>query len=209
MARYLGAQCRLCRREGMKLFLKGTRCITEKCPFAKRPTPPGMHTRARRKPSYYALQLREKQKVKRMYGMQEKQFRKFYEMATKSKGVTGRMLIQNLERRLDNVVFRSLFALSRNQARQFVSPGETVIKGRRVNIPSYLVREGETIELKVKDSLKKLIKEHIEMSSKERSVPDWLKVDKENLTIRVDRLPEREDLVLAVNEQLIIELYSK
>lgn len=209
MARYLGAQCRLCRREGMKLFLKGIRCVTEKCPFTKRPTPPGMHARARGKPSYYALQLREKQKVKRMYGMQEKQFRRFYEVANKSKGVTGRMLIQLLERRLDNVLFRSLLALSRNQARQFATHGVAFIDGRRTDIPSYLVKEGEFITIKVKDSLKKLMKEHIEMSSKERSVPAWLEVDKENFTIKVVRLPEKEDLVLPVNEQLIIELYSK
>jgi len=209
MARYLGANCRLCRREGMKLFLKGTRCVTEKCPFAKRPTPPGMHTRTSGKPSYYALQLREKQKVKRLYGMQEKQFRRFYEVASKSKGVTGRTLIQLLERRLDNVLFRSLLALSRNQARQYVNHGVAFIDGRRADIPSYLVKEGESIEIKAKDSLKKLMKEHIEMSSKERSVPAWLAIDKENFTIKVVRLPEKEDLVLPVNEQLIIELYSK
>jgi len=168
-----------------------------------------MHTRTSGKPSYYALQLREKQKVKRLYGMQEKQFRRFYEVASKSKGVTGRTLIQLLERRLDNVLFRSLLALSRNQARQYVNHGVAFIDGRRADIPSYLVKEGESIEIKAKDSLKKLMKEHIEMSSKERSVPAWLAIDKENFTIKVVRLPEKEDLVLPVNEQLIIELYSK
>ncbi len=210
MARYIGSQCRLCRREGAKLFLKGIRCVTEKCAFTKRPFAPGKTGKTMtKKGSYYSMQLREKQKVKRLYGMLEAQFRRFYDIATSAKGVTGRTLMQLLERRLDNVVFRSLFALSRNQGRQFVRHGSAFIGGRRVDIPSYLVKEGDVIEFKVKDKMKALIKEHIELSAKERSVPTWLTVDKENLTITVNRLPEKEDIILPINEQLIIELYSK
>ncbi|UCC94983.1 MAG: 30S ribosomal protein S4 [Candidatus Omnitrophota bacterium] len=209
MARYLKARCKLCRREGMKLFLKGVRCVTEKCPFVKRPQPPGMHTRTSSKPSYYALQLREKQKVKRMYGALEKQFKRFFRSASKSKGVTGRMLLQLLERRLDNVIYRSLFALSRSQARQFVRHGFVFINGRRANIPSYIVKEGQTIDLRAKDTTKKVIKENIEINSKERSVVSWLEVDNANLKARIVRVPEKEDISIPVNEQFIVELYSK
>ena len=193
----------------MKLFIKGTRCITEKCSFAKRPTPPGMGARRQSKPTTYALQLREKQKVKRMYGMLEKQFKRFFAIATKSKGVTGRVLIQLLERRLDNVIFRSLFASSRNQARQIVRHGFVFISGKRVNIPSYIIKEGENIEIKAKEGLTQTIKENIEMSSKERSLSSWLQVDNNNFKIDIVRLPEREDLILPIEEQFIVELYSK
>ena len=209
MARYTGASCKLCRREGMKLFLKGTKCNTEKCSFAKRPTPPGMSPKKVSKPSYYALQLREKQKVKRIYGMLERQFNMFFKIANKSKGVTGKTLLQLLERRLDNVVYRSLFSISRNQARQLVRHGFFTIKGRRVNIPSYLVREGEIIEIKADDAGKKRIKETISINSKERSAPTWLEVDNDNIKIKVNRLPEREDIAIPISEQLIVELYSK
>jgi len=209
MGRYLESKCKLCRREGMKLFLKGTRCATEKCAFGKRPTPPGMHTRVKSKPSYYALQLREKQRAKWMYGMLEKQFKRFFRVAAKSKGVTGRTLLQLLERRIDNVVYRSLFCTSREQARQTVLHGFVLISGKRVNIPSYLVEEGQTLEIKAKDTQKKAIKDTVEASSKDRSVVPWLEVDNENLKIKVLRLPEKEDLSLIVNEQLIVELYSK
>jgi len=169
-----------------------------------------MHTRARpKKPTYYALQLKEKQKVKRMYGMLEKQFKRFYFLANKSKGVTGRVLMQLLERRIDNIIYRALFAFSRNQARQLVNHGFVVINKRRVSIPSYLVKEGDSIEIKAKEEYKKSIKENIELCSKERSSPSWIVVEKDNLTIKVERLPNKEDLVIPVNEQLIVELYSK
>jgi small subunit ribosomal protein S4 len=209
MARQLGENCRLCRREGMKLFLKGTRCGTEKCAFAKRPTPPGMHMRRSGKQSYYAMQLREKQKTKRTYGMMEAQFKRFFHVASKAKGVTGRTLLQLLERRLDNVVYRSLFAVSRDQARQMVGHGSIFIGRGRVDIPSYLVKAGETLTIKASDTRKKAIKSSIEIITKERSVPSWLDVDSENLTIKVVRLPEKEDLSMSINEQLIVELYSK
>jgi small subunit ribosomal protein S4 len=209
MARYLEAKCRLCRREGVKLFLKGIKCNTEKCPFTKRPRPPGIHSYTASKPSYYALQLREKQKAKRTYGMLERQFKRFFRVAAKSKGITGKALLQLLERRLDNVVYRSLFAFSRPHARQMVRHGFFFINGKRVNIPSYIVQEGEMIEMKAKDGIKKVIKENRELISKERSVPLWLQVDKDNFKIKVQRLPGKEDIGIAVNEQLIVELYSK
>lgn len=210
MGRYLGPKCRLCRRAEMKLFLKGTRCTTEKCSFFKRPTPPGMRVRSRpKKPTYYALQLKEKQKLKRMYGMLERQFKKFFMIASKSRGVTGSVLIQLLERRLDNVIYRVLFAFSRNQARQIVRHGFVFIGGRRVSIPSYVVREGESIEIRAKESVKQIIKESIEINSKERSIPSWVKVDNANFKINIVRFPEKEDLVIPIDEQLIVELYSK
>lgn len=209
MARYVGSDCRLCRREGMKLFLKGTRCGTEKCAFNKRQTPPGMHTRQKRKPSYYAIQLREKQKTKRIYGMLEAQFRRFFTLASHSRGATGRMLVQLLERRIDNVIYRALFASSRDQARQMVRHGAVFGAKGRIDIPSYLVREGEVFTIKASDSVKKAIKSTIETNSKERSVSTWLDIDAEALTVKVVRLPEKEDLAIAINTQLIVELYSK
>lgn len=209
MARYTQAKCRLCRREGVKLFIKGTRCNTEKCSFTKRPTPPGMHTRSSGKASYYALQLREKQKVKRMYGMLEKQFRRFFATAVKSKGVTGKVLIQLLERRLDNVLYRSLFALSRNQARQIVRHGFLFSGKRRIDIPSYTVKVGDVFEVKSDDKIRAIMKNNLEINAKERSIPDWLVVDKTNFAIKINKLPEKDDLAIPVNEQLIVELYSK
>ena len=211
MARYVDAKCRLCRRAVMKLFLKGTRCVTEKCAVAKRPFPPGViHKGGRRsKPTNYAVQLREKQKVKQMYGMLERQFKRFFSIASKTRGVTGRVLIQLLERRLDNVVYRALFAFSRNQARQTVNHGFVFVDGKRVNIPSYTVRPGQTIQIKGKDTVKQGVKENIEVNSKERSVPTWLEVDNNSFQIKIVRLPEKEDLVIPVDEHLIVELYSK
>lgn len=209
MGREIGPKCRLCRREGMKLFLKGKKCSTEKCAVSRRATPPGMHTRISSKPSYYALQLREKQRVKRMYGMFERPFRRFFHIAAKAKGVTGRTLIQLLERRLDNVIYRALFGASRNQARQIVLHGFVFVAGKRVNVPSFLVKAGDSIEIKANDNFKKLLKEIYEVSAKERSVVAWLEADSDNLKIKVSRLPEKEDLSLPVNEQLIVELYSK
>jgi small subunit ribosomal protein S4 len=193
----------------MKLFLKGHKCNTEKCPLAKRPFGPGMHGKRQTKQSYYALQLREKQKVKRIYGMLERQFKGFFISATKARGVTGRKLIQLLERRLDNVVFRGLFALSRSEARQLVRHGFIFIKGRRVDIPSYIVRENDDIIFKGKDSLIKKIKENIQINSKERSIPAWIEADHDALTAKIVRLPEKEDITIPVSEQLIVELYSK
>jgi len=209
MGRYLGPKCRLCRREGEKLFLRGLKCFTEKCPFSKRPYPPGMHGKKQTKPSYYALQLREKQKVKRMYGMREEQFKRFFQLAAKSKEPTGRKLLELLERRLDNVIYRALFATSRAEARQIVRHGFVFIKDHRVDIPSYIVKEKEEIYIKAKESVVKKIKENIELNSKYRSIPSWLSVDKENLKIVIERLPQKEDLTISVNEQLIVELYSK
>lgn len=210
MARYIGPTCRLCRREGAKLFIKGEKCSSPKCPFSKRSYPPGMKgALASSKASYYTLQLREKQKVKRIYGVLERQFKRYFRIASRSKGVTGRMLIQILERRLDNVIFRLLFALSRAQARQIVNHGFVFINGKRVNLPSYLVKVNDKIEIKASSSVIEMIKRNIEAASKERSVASWLFLDKENLKAEVLRLPEKEDLTIPINEQLIIELYSK
>jgi small subunit ribosomal protein S4 len=193
----------------MKLFLKGIRCVTEKCAVAKRPTPPGMQKRQRSKPSYYALQLREKQKAKSIYGLLERQFRRFFEIAHKSEGATGQILIQELERRLDNIVFRSLFALSRSQARQFVRHGFIFIDSRRVDIPSFLVKKDQVIELRIGQKMNDLIKENIQISAKEKSVPEWLSVDNQNHKITIKRLPTKDDITIPMQEQLIVELYSK
>lgn len=209
MARYTGSDCRLCRAEKMKLFLKGARCNTEKCAFAKRPTIPGMHTRGMSKASYYAIQLREKQKVKRTYGILEAQFRRFFDIASKAKGVTGRTLLQLIERRLDNVIFRALCSTSRDHARQMVLHGFVFVNKKRVNIASYLIKTGDEIEIKGKDSFKKAIQDGIDLNAKMHSSAAWLSVDKDTLTMKVLRLPEKEDMNMPINEQLIIELYSK
>lgn len=194
----------------MKLFLKGLKCNTEKCPFTQRPFNPGAHgKKPRKKQSYYAMQLREKQKVKRVYGMLERQFKRFFHIAAKTKGVTGRKLIQLLERRLDNLLYRSLMASSRSDARQIVRHGFVFINGRRVDIPSYVVSDNEEIVIKGDDGTIKRLKDNMEANAKERSVPNWLRVDKDNLVIKVITLPVKEDLVIPMNEQLIVELYSK
>jgi len=192
------------------LFLKGEKCNTEKCPFSRRPYPPGQHGRTPKpKPSYYALQLREKQKVKEIYGILERQFRRYFEMASRKKGETGRVLLQILERRLDNVVYRLCFASSRSQARQFVRHGFIKVNGRKVDIPSYIVREQDTISVKDDERIRKIIKENIDVLTKERSIPKWLELNSENLEAKILRLPEKEDLTIPVQEQLIVELYSK
>ncbi|MBN3040208.1 MAG: 30S ribosomal protein S4 [Candidatus Omnitrophica bacterium] len=209
MARYLEAKCKLCRRADMKLFLKGVRCITEKCSFAKRPKPPGKAMPSRAKLTNYALQLREKQKLKNMYGMLERQFRRFFTIANRSRGVTGKTLIRLLEKRLDNVVYRSLFASSREQARQIVLHGFVFVSGKRVNIPSYIVRQGQNIEVKPKGKFQQFIKDNIDLNSKDRSSPGWLKIDNSNFKIDIVREPEKEDLVIPIDEQLVVELYSK
>ncbi|HAJ57433.1 MAG TPA: 30S ribosomal protein S4 [Candidatus Omnitrophica bacterium] len=209
MGKYLGPSCRLCRREAMKLFLKGTRCYTEKCGVAKRAFPPGQHGQARGgKLSNYGLQLREKQKVKRIYGVMERQFRRYFAIASKSKGVTGKVLLQELERRLDNVMFRLMFATSHMQARQIVRHGSVYVNGRRVDIPSYSIKQGEVIEIKGKEGVKKAIRSNIELS-KDRGLPAWLEADLQELKARVLRLPDRDDIQMPIHEQLIVELYSK
>ena len=209
MARYTGAVCRLCRREGMKLFLKGTKCHTEKCAIDKRNFAPGQHGRDRKvKIVGYGLQLREKQKAKRIYFTLESQFRAYYEKANRSSGVTGEILLQQLERRLDNVAYRLGFASSRRQSRQIVRHGHVEVNGRKVNIPSYQVQVGD--EIKVRENSKKMtvLESSIEFASHQQS-PAWLQVDHANLSGKMIALPKREDVNLPVNEQLIVELYSK
>lgn len=208
LARYIEAVCRLCRREGQKLFLKGTKCFTEKCPIAKRAYAPGQHGKARLKLSNYGLQLREKQKVKRMYGVLERQFRRYFKTASKSKGVTGKILLQLLERRLDNVIFRLGFGSSRSEARQIVRHNFIYVNSKRVNIPSYLINVGDTIQVKNKESAQKKIRQILEIT-KDRTLPSWLELDTKELKAKTLRLPEKEDTQQPIQEQLIVELYSK
>jgi small subunit ribosomal protein S4 len=210
MARYTGAVCRLCRREQKKLFLKGTKCTTEKCPIARRSYAPGQHgpSKTRMKFSNYGLQLREKQKVKRIYGILEKQFRRYFKIASKSKGVTGKVLLQLLERRLDNVIFRMGLGLSRAQARQFVRHNFVLVNQKRVNIPSYLVSAADTVEIKAKEKAKNKFTDNLELS-KDRSVPSWLEFNPKELKAKVLRLPEKQDIQQPIEEQLIVEFYSK
>lgn len=208
MAKYIGPTCRLCRREATKLFLKGTKCSTDKCPFNRRAYSPGQHGKTRPKLSDYGVQLREKQKVKRLYGLLERQFRLYFLRAEKARGVTGHTLLQLLERRLDNVVFRLCLASSRAQARQMVRHGHIYVNDRRINIPSYLVKEADTIQVKAGQKFLKTVKDTVELV-KERGVPVWITADHENLKGTVNRLPQREDIKFPVKEQLIVELYSK
>lgn len=209
MARYKDAVCRLCRREGMKLFLKGQKCFTEKCPIEKRNFAPGQHGKDRRpKIAGYGLQLREKQKAKRIYFTLEKQFRNYFEKAAKAKGVTGERLLQQLERRLDNVVYRLGFGISRRQARQLVRHGHIAVNGRKVNIPSYQVSVNDEITVRENSSKLVVIEGAQEFTSHQPAVA-WLEVDRENRKGRVTALPTRESINLPVNEQLIVELYSK
>lgn len=209
MARYTGAVCRLCRREGTKLFLKGTKCTSERCPLEKRNFAPGQHGKDRKaKIVGYGLQLHEKQKAKRIYFTLEGQFRAYYEKANRATGVTGELLIQQLERRLDNVAFRLGFAISRRQARQVVRHGHVTVNGRKVNIPSYQVNVGD--EIAIRESAKKLIiVEQAAQYAAQNPVPAWLEASFENLSGRVLSLPKRKDVSLPINEQLIVELYSK
>ena len=209
MARYKDAVCRLCRREGMKLFLKGAKCFTDKCPIEKRNFAPGQHGKDRKaKIVGYGLQLREKQKAKRMYFTQEGQFRNYFERAATSKGVTGELLLQQLERRLDNVVYRMGFAVARRQARQLVRHGHVAVNGRKVNIPSFQVNAGDQVE--VRENSKKLnVLEIAKDFASHQATPAWLEVDRDGYKGRVLALPKREDINLPINEQLIVELYSK
>jgi len=210
MGRYIDAVCRLCRRQGEKLFLKGTKCDTEKCPITKRAYPPGQHGQGRRqkKLSNYGIQLKEKQKVRRIYGVLEKQFRKYFKIASKRKGVTGKVLLQLLERRLDNAVFRMGLAISRSQARQLVRHNQISVNSRRVNIPSFLVDKDDVIQVKTKEKALNKIKDNLELS-KDRTVPTWLEFNKADFSAKVLRLPEKGDIQFPIQEQLIVELYSK
>jgi len=209
LARYKSAVCRLCRREGMKLFLKGAKCFTDKCPVEKRNFAPGQHGKDRKaKVVGYGLQLREKQKTKRIYFTLENQFRNYFEKAARKPGVTGWLLLQQLERRLDNVVFRLGFAISRRQARQIVRHGHIDVNGRRVNIPSYQVNAGDEIQVREKARKFTVIEGAREYAS-HQPVASWLEVDRDNLKGRILNLPKREEINLPVNEQLIVELYSK
>ena len=206
MARYTEAVCRLCRREGQKLFLKGERCLTDKCAVERRNYPPGDHGRGRSRQSEYRVQLREKQKTRRYYGVLEKQFRNYYAKASRQPGVTGENLLRLLETRLDNVLVRLGFAGSRRQARQFVRHGHWAVNGKRVDIPSYSVRPDDVITLKSGSKAETVIREATELTS---AVPAWLQADHDGLTAKVLRLPERQEIATPVQEQLIVELYSK
>lgn len=206
MARYTGPRCRLCRREGMKLYLKGDRCYTEKCAIERRNYPPGQHSEIRGKFLEYGLRLREKQKVKRIYGMTEKQFKRFFSMAERMKGIVGTNLLVLLERRLDNTIFRCGFAISRQEARQLVSHRHVLVNGKCVNIPSYLVSPGDVIEIKRKDL--SVVKNAVE-SVVRRGIPQWLDVDKANLKAVVKAMPTRDDITMPIKEQLIVEFYSR
>ena len=209
MARYTDAVCRLCRRENQKLFLKGDKCYTEKCAIVKRPYPPGQHGQARtRKNSEYGLQLREKQKAKRYYGILESQFRGYFDMASKRQGQTGENLLAILETRLDNVIYRLGFAMSRAEARQLVSHGHFTVNGRKVNIPSFLVKPGMVITMREKSRGLDKLKSNAEANAF-RQPPRWLEYDANNLIAKVSAMPGREDIDLPIEEHLIVELYSK
>lgn len=208
MARYTGPSCKLCRREGTKLFLKGIKCAQDKCPVAKRNYPPGARGKMRIKLSNYAVQLREKQRAKRIYGIQEKQFRLYFKRAEQSKGVTGEILLQTLERRLDNVVFRLNYSLTRKEARQIVMHNHVYVNDKKVNIPSYQVKKDDTIKLKLKEKQKKSVKEITEIL-KDRKASRWLKADVAGFSGTVLDLPKREDITFPFTERLIVELYSK
>ena len=209
MARYTDSSCRMCRREGLKLFSKGDRCYSEKCSFERRDYVPGDHGQAHKKQrSDYGVQLREKQKLKRMYGLLEKQFRGYFEKADKQKGITGTNLLVLLERRMDNMIFRMGFANSRVEARQLISHGHFLINGKPFNIPSYLLKAGD--EVCVKEGSRKItrIMGAVETVAR-RGVPHWLELDKDNFKASIKMLPVREDLTMPVQEQLVVELYSK
>jgi small subunit ribosomal protein S4 len=206
MARYTGSKCRLCRREGMKLFLKGERCMSTKCAVERRQYPPGEHgQRMRRRSTEYGLQLREKQKVKRIYGVLEKQFRRYFEKASRQKGVTGENLLRLLEVRLDNIVHRAGFASSRNSARQLIGHRHFTVNGRIVSVPSYSARVGDVIA--ARDSIKDVAKESLERRGADAVT--WLQVSPEQLSVTLLELPSRESIAIPIQEQLIVELYSK
>ena len=209
MARYTGESCRVCRREGEKLFLKGSRCYTDKCAITRRAYAPGQHGQKRQKQSEYGTQLREKQKAKSFYGVLESQFRKYFEEAARRKGVTGTNLLQILESRLDNVVYRLGFATSRAQARQLVRHGHFTVNGVKVNIPSYLTKVGDEIKVKEASATSEIFKQIVEENEKGRPVPAWLESNLAGRTGKVVAVPAREEIDLPVQEHLIVELYSK
>ena len=209
MARYIDESCRVCRREGEKLFLKGSRCYTDKCAITRRSYGPGQHGQKRKKQSEYGMQLREKQKAKAFYGVLESQFRKYFEEAARSKGVTGTRLLQILESRLDNVVYRLGLATSRAQARQLVRHGHFEVNGVKVNIPSYLTKVGEVVKVKESSANSEIFKQIIEATENGRPVPTWLESDLSNKTGKIVALPARDEIDLPVQEHLIVELYSK
>ena len=209
MARYSGPVCRLCRRERIKLFLKGDRCFKEKCAIERRAYPPGQHGNRRgRRIQGYGLQLREKQKVKRIYGVLESQFRTYFEEADRRKGITGENLLIMLERRLDNVIFSLGFAGSRAQARQLVRHGHVLIDGRKVSVPSYQVKPNQAVTVKEASKKNPLVRSSVE-TARGRGIPEWLELDADNVSGKVTRLPAREDIKLPIQEQLIVELYSR
>ncbi len=208
MARYKGSVCRLCRREGTKLYLKGDRCFSEKCSFVRKGYPPGQHGKGRIKVSEYGLQLREKQKARRIYGVLERQFRRYFKEADRRKGVTGETLLQILESRLDNIVYRMGFARSRTEARQLILHGHFMVNGRKVNIPSYQTRPGDLISVREKSRTLPIFKEIGEWSAVQ-GIVDWLDVDQDNWSGKVVRLPSREELDVPIAEHLIVELYSR
>jgi small subunit ribosomal protein S4 len=208
LARYTKTNCRLCRRENLKLFLKGERCYTEKCAYDRRNYPPGQHGQSRKKFSDYGTQLREKQKVKRIYGILENQFRNIFKEADRQKGITGETLLALLERRLDNIVYRLGFANSRDEARQLVRHNHFLVNQSKVNIPSYLVKPGDVIELREKSKKVVRVLEALEGVAR-RGVPQWLELDKDQMKGSMKGLPAREDITLPIQEKLIVELYSK
>ncbi|HET6466404.1 MAG TPA: 30S ribosomal protein S4 [Nitrospiria bacterium] len=208
MGRYIGSVCRLCRREGNKLFLKGSRCFTEKCAIERRSYSPGQHGQARPRISEYQIQLREKQKLKRMYGLLERQFSGYFKKAARKKGITGENLLQLLERRIDNVVYRIGFCSSRKEARQMVNHGHFRVNGRKVDVASFLVKDGDVVELKT--TSRQLPQVQASLTAAEgRGTPQWLELDKANFKGRVRSMPTKEDLTVQVNEQLVVELYSR
>ena len=208
MARYTGPSCRLCRRENLKLFLKGERCYTDKCAFERRQYPPGQHGQGRTKFSSYGEQLREKQKVKRVYGLLEKQFRLTFNRSARKRGVTGDNLIAILESRFDNMVYRLGFAASRNDARQLIRHGHFTVNGTKVNIPSSILKPGDVVQPREKSTKIEKIKESVE-TAKQRGVPAWLEIDVEKFEGKVVALPKRDEITMPMNEQLIVELYSR
>ena len=208
MARYTDSVCRLCRRENLKLFLKGERCYTDKCAIERRNYPPGQHGQGRPKFSEYSIQLREKQKVKRIYGLLEKQFRRTFAEANRTKGITGETLLVLLERRLDNVAYRLGFASSRAEARTLVRQGHILVNGKKTNIPSYSVRAGDVISVKEKSRQLGRVVSAME-GAQRRGVPDWAEVDRDTVSGRIKILPSRNDITMPINEKLIVELYSK
>jgi len=208
LARYRESVCRLCRREGLKLFLKGDRCYSDKCAIERKNYPPGQHGQGRRKISDYGIQLREKQKIRRIYGLLERQFHGYFVHAEKKKGITGKNLLILLERRLDNMVYRLGFSSSRNEARHLTRHGHFLVNGKPVNIPSYLVKINDVVEVREKSRNVARIQESLETAAR-RGIPNWLELDKEHMRGRVRAFPTREDLTMPMEEQRVVELYSK